>query len=245
LNLNPEPWADPDGHKDRYGWDFVSEDSRPYDDGYHGTQIASLVVSVAPQAKIMPLKIFNPWGITTSAAIYGAFIYAVDHGAQVIVCGWSTPVNSQALQRGVTYAHDHGVVVVTASGDLGVNLATIPAYPAVLARTFDNVVSVTGVDVNDQLEQVSGKAASFDPTSVKIAAPGQDIEVAEPRLGETRTSSTGLAAAIVAGAVARVVASDNLSGTYQEWIQTLLSEADSVPGLDTAVQGGLRLHIRH
>ena len=55
-------WLNPDSNSDmgRYGWDFVSHDSRPFDDGFHGTQVASVVLSVAPNTKILPLKVFNP-----------------------------------------------------------------------------------------------------------------------------------------------------------------------------------------
>ena len=162
LWLNSSPWLDPDGRQDRYGWDFVSEDSRPFDDGYHGTQIAGLVTTVAPAVKIMPIKIFNPYGITTSATVYAGFVYAVDHGAQIIVCGWSTGVNSQAIRMGVSYARDHGVVVVAAAGDQGINLAKWnDVYPSILSRSMDNQVTVTAVDSNDQLVSDGQRKSNF------------------------------------------------------------------------------------
>ncbi len=233
------------GKKDRYGWDFVSEDSRPYDDGYHGTQLASVVLGVAPRAKIMPIKIFNAWGVTTSAAIYGAFTYAVDHGAQVILCGWATSRASQAILMGVTYAKDHGVIVVAAAGDDGINLSELPYYPAVLSKNLDNVLTVTGVDANDQLFNQSTWAglrkANYGSGEVFLAAPGLGIPVAEPRVGSSHGTSTGLAAAMVAGSLVRYM--DSSSG-YQHWIEDLLGDADRVLTLDFAVRGGLRLHVR-
>lgn len=245
LWINPTPFEDPQGRKDRYGWDFVSEDSRPYDDGYHGTQIASLVAAIAPMAKIMPIKIFNPWGITSSATVYAGFTYAVDHGAQIIVCGWSTGVDSQAIRMGVAYAKDHGVAVIAAAGDQGINLAKWnDVYPAVLSRTMDNQVTVAGVDEKDQLLQDHDRKSNFDPTSIQIAAPGQHLTVLEPRMGEGVESSTGLAAAIVAGVMARNLSTRGLSGTYVEWIQELLEDADPVSSLVPAVNGGRRVHVR-
>lgn len=244
LWLNPDPLEDPEGRKDRYGWDYVSGDSRPFDDGYHGTQIASLISTVAPVAKIMPIKVFNPWGITTSAMIYSGFVYAVDHGAQIIVCGWSTTVNSQAIRMGVSYAKEHGVIVVAAAGDQGVSLERWGIYPAVLGRTYDNLLPVTGVNGKDQLFQDGYRKANYDATWVKIAAPAMSIRVAEPRMGQSKESSTGLSAAIVAGVLARNLAAHGLSGSYSDWISELLGDADPIPGLMNSVRGGLRVHVR-
>ncbi|CAM6053612.1 unnamed protein product [Sphagnum tenellum] len=167
LWLNPAPVVDENGRKDRYGWDFISNDSKPYDDGYHGTQLASLVVAVAPNVKIMPLKIFNPWGITSSAAISAAFKYAVDHGAQVILVGWNTMTESQAIEEGVAYAREKGVLIVCSVGDQGLSLSGFPMYPAVLSRTSGNVLSVTSVDGEDALlgstPQISQSSQSQRP----------------------------------------------------------------------------------
>jgi hypothetical protein len=246
LWLNPAPITDVDGRKDRYGWDFISNDSKPYDDGYHGTQLASLVASVAPLAKILPLKIFNPWGITTSAAIYAAFQYAVDHGAQIILCGWATNVRSEAVEQGVEYAKKHGVVVVAAAGDLGLDLSTFPMFPAVLSQTHDNVLTVTNVDFRDRLVRSHAKLPNFDLSGnfIQLAAPGESLWVAEPRGGKSVETSTGLAAAIVAGVLAR-----NISGTdfghqsYVDWIWQVLQEADQVDKLQGQVRGGRRVRV--
>src|SRR5690606_37406802 len=107
--------------------------------------------AVAPKAQIMPVKIFNPWGITSSGAIYAGFHYAVDHGARIILCGWATPVDSAALRQGVAYAKDHSVVVIAASGDEGADLSSSPYFPAAWSQSYDNVITVAGVDAEDQL----------------------------------------------------------------------------------------------
>ena len=241
LWMNPSPWRDSDGHKDRYGWDFISQDSRPFDDGYHGTQVASVVIGVAPKAKIMPLKIFNPWGVTTSAAVYAAFVYAVDHGAQVILCSWASGKSSDAISMGISYARDHGVVVVASAGDDGMDLAVARYYPAVLSAKYDNVLTVTAVDAQDRLIQAGYTKANYDSHSVQLAAPGADIPVAQPRSGFSRETSSDLAAAMVAGALARYLDSNE---SYQQGMKRLLTDSDSISSLETAVQGGLRLHIR-
>lgn len=241
---NPAPMKDPNGEEDRFGWDFVSEDSRPYDDNYHGTEVASVLLAVAPTAHIMPLKVFNAYGVTSSAAIYGAFQYAVDHGAKIIVAGWATQKETQTLDLAVKYAHDHGVLVVTSAGDRGDNLSKNPEYPAVLSLKYDNVLTVTGVDADDKPVQVNGFYANTDQNSIAIAAPGKDILVAQPRGHVAHDTMTSLSAAMVAGAIARNWAMTVGAGTYQDWIAHLLAQADWVPSLGVSVHGGLRLRIR-
>ncbi|MGK5083681.1 S8 family serine peptidase [Bdellovibrionota bacterium FG-1] len=238
----------PSSRKDYYGWDFISGDAHPFDDGYHGTEVASLIAAVAPSAKIMPLKIFNPWGITSSAAIYGAFHYAVDHGATIIVCGWATRLRSHAIEEGVSYARDHGVLVVAAAGDRGDELSQVAAYPAALSGRYENVLTVTGVTAKDQLVQAQARFANYDSRLVALAAPGEQIRVATPRGENTLDTSTALSAAMVAGAMVRLLDADpKVTGTLSpaEWIQRLRADADAVPGLKANVAGGLRLHIRH
>ena len=236
--VNPSPLTDPEGRTDLHGWDFVSGDERPFDDGYHGTELASAVLAVAPGAEIMPLKIFNPWGITKSAFVYAAFQYAVDHGAQVILCGWATERSSKALEMGIDYARTHGVLVVAAAGDLGQDLSKTPAYPAALSDRFDNLLVVAGVDTNDVLDKENGANSNYSSSTVHIAAPGRKILVAEPRGRSKRQTKTGISAAIVAGAAARLGAGD-----YVILKNKILNSADSVPGLKTSIQGGRRLRI--
>lgn len=248
LWLNPTPWNFERIDLDRYGWNFISNDSHPYDDHAHGTQLASLIVGVAPRAKIMPLKIFNPWGMTTSASIYAAFQYAVDHGAQVILCGWSTSVNSEALKSGVGYANKNGVSVVVSAGDGGWNLSHVWAYPSAYASEMDHVVVATAVDSQDRIVSRGSRSANFSQSDVMIAAPGQDLEVAEPRGARSVATSSDLAAALVAGGLARVIAAQSVETTSQgepgSAIQTLLADADHIPALVNQVRGGLRLRIR-
>jgi hypothetical protein len=117
-----------------------------------------------------------------------------------------------------------------------------------LSKTFHNVLTVTSVDSSDQLVTVSGKYANYDPETVQIAAPGKDIRVAEPRNHTGHVTTNGVSAGLVAGAVARNLlaaqSGNEATGTYADWIQLVLSQADAIPGLANAVQGGLRLHVR-
>ena len=240
--LHAAQWLNPKEGDDHTGWDFISGDSKPADDHYHGTEVASLITAVEPGAKILPVKVFNPWGITSSAAVYAAFDYAIKNGAKIIVCAWATRQRSQAIELGVALARDHGVLVVAAAGDRGDALSSLPAYPAALAATYANVVTVTSVDSSDQLVKKSGKYANTGSGIVSFAAPGQDVHVARPRDRAGKDTSTGLAAALVAGALARqqALAPD---AAPEAWLARLRADATHIPALDASVRGGLRLRI--
>lgn len=109
---NPNPTPDGDEKLDATGWDFISGDRKPYDDHFHGTELAGTIVGITPSAQIMPLKAFDPWGNTTSTALAGAIRYAVDHGAHIVLCAWTSQVDSQALRSALEYARTRDTLVL-------------------------------------------------------------------------------------------------------------------------------------
>ena len=226
----------PSAKADQYGWDFTSGDSRPFDDAYRGTEVASLVSALAPSALLMPLKIFDPYGNTTSASIWAAFTYAVDHGASVILCAWSTPVFSRALEEGIRYARDHGVLVVVSSGDEGLNLSLTPHYPVSWSKKYPHILAVRGTDEN---------STNYGAEQVELAAPSAEIEVPQPR-GHYRTASgSRLAAALVAGAAARelFLTGEDLSKDPVALKNRLIENAVTSPLLTQQVRMGKVLHL--
>lgn len=239
--INPVPGIDQNGESDAYGFDFSSGDSRAYDDHYHGTQIASVIVRENPHVRIMPLKVFNPWGITQSSGILAAFDFAVEHGAKIIVCAWDTLLSTysanQTFELALERAQKHGVMVVASAGDRGLSIDRFPSYPAALSRSFDNVLAVTVVDDADQLYRSAQRSANFGPLSVGLAVRAANIQVAEPRGSKSRMTSTGGAAAKAAAHLAAHVSDQH----YLEWKAGLFSEAESLPSLSDRVQEGRRL----
>lgn len=113
-------------------------------DGSHGTHVAGTiaqltnngvgVVGIAPQAKILPVRVGDYRGVTSEHIAEG-ITWAVDHGANVIniSIGGSTP--SRVVEEACQYAYDHGVVVVAATGNDGYDgkISYPAAYPTVIA----------------------------------------------------------------------------------------------------------------
>lgn len=131
---------------DVVGWDFVSNDNKPYDlamepidilfkggNPGHGTHCAGNVAArgdngkgiagVAPDVKIMSLRFISEKGQGTTADAIKAIRYAVDNGAKIMSNSWGSegeeagaPEN-QALRDTVQYAQDAGVLFIAAAGN--------------------------------------------------------------------------------------------------------------------------------
>ena len=80
------------------------------------------IAGVAPDARILPLKVFrDSAGGFSMTGYLSAIRYAADQGADVINislgCGGTTSCYSQAELDALAYATDKGVVVVAAAGN--------------------------------------------------------------------------------------------------------------------------------
>ncbi len=213
-----------DGIKNTPGWDFISWDPRPYDDYAHGTEIASLIagggntlVGVAPRTTLLPIKVFSPYGVTTSAVIFSAFQYAIEHGAKIIVIGWSTSNPSQALKEGIGLAQSNGVLVIASSGDQGKDLETNPQYPAFYKKDFSNLMVVAGMNKEGKILETSNHGSLID-----LIVPAEKLKVARPRNHYKELTHTGLAAGLVSGASA-LLWSTCFNASYDQIKNALLS----------------------
>ena len=235
--------------RENVGFDFSSFDERPFDDNSHGTAIAGIIaakgiddepVGIAPNAQILAYKVFNPYGETTSAKIYGAFKRAIDDGADIIVAAWATKKDSAALRSAIELAQSRDILVVTAAGDRGENLHEFPNYPAVY-NNLSNVISVGNLNQSGLLSEQLGRFSNYGIGLVDIGAPGEDLEVLEPRSNYLRRGGSDLAAAHVAGVAALVLSKQpNIGGTQLRSI--LQSSATNNPALVEKIQSGRMLN---
>ncbi|MEM9008948.1 MAG: S8 family serine peptidase, partial [Cyanobacteria bacterium P01_F01_bin.86] len=232
---------DGNGYVDDYiGYDFVSGDADPYDENGHGTHVAGTiaaeannglgVVGVAPEAKIMALKIFDAQGNTNAFAAIQAIEYATMMGADITNNSWGGGSYSQALYDAIAAAEQAGQVFVAAAGNggfdgIGDNNDFFPNYPS--NYDVDNIIAVGASDHRDFL----GGFSNYGASTVDITAPGVDIVSTVPG-GYDTFSGTSMATPHVAGVAALLLAQDpNL--TPQEVRQILIDSADPV-----AVQAG-------
>jgi subtilisin family serine protease len=157
----------------------------------HGTMVAGIVHLMAPEARIMPLKVFARDGSTDTASIVRAIYYAVDNGARVINMSFSTNVLSPELLRAVNYATRRGAICVASAGN---HARAAMVYPASLA----NVLGVASTDDADHRSAFSNYG--LDVTDV--AAPGEGILTTYLDGAYAVGWGTSFSGAIVSGAAA-------------------------------------------
>ncbi|MEV0808197.1 S8 family peptidase [Micromonospora sp. NPDC050200] len=147
----------------------------------HGSHVAGIaaaatgngvgVAGVAPDAKIMPIKVLEA-GSGSFADIAAGIRYAADHGAKVVNLSLGALPGSQALTltglesdatEAIAYAQAKGVAVIAAAGNETAPLCDTPAWEA-------GALCVTATDRNEVKAWYSNLGAKADLKAV--AAPG-------------------------------------------------------------------------
>ncbi|MFJ3671825.1 type VII secretion-associated serine protease mycosin [Streptomyces sp. NPDC090106] len=174
----------------------------------HGVGDGDGVLGIAPEAKILPVRVILEDGDTARGkarstrgnALAEGIRWAADHGADVINLSLGDDSKSAhpepAEDEAVQYALKKGAVVVASAGnggDKGDHISYPAAYPGVIAAT--------AVDKY-------GTRASFSTRRwyATVSAPGVDVVIADPDQKYYEGWGTSAASAFVSGAVALVKA---------------------------------------
>ncbi|MEU0753060.1 type VII secretion-associated serine protease mycosin [Streptomyces albogriseolus] len=205
------------------GKDLVGFGAREGDEAWarHGTAMAGIiaghghgpgngdgVLGVAPEARILPVRVIledkDPARAkarsTRGNALAEGIRWAADHGADVINLSLGDDSASAHPEQGedeaIQYALRKGVVVVASAGNGGEKGDRI-SYPA----AYPGVIAATAVDRY-------GTRAPFSTRRwyATVSAPGVDVIIADPDHKYYEGWGTSAAAAFVSGAVALVKA---------------------------------------
>ncbi len=168
------------------GWDFWDWDNDPDDFHSHGTHVAGTaaatgdnqtgIVGVAPEARVMPVRVLNNSNRGRTADLANGIAYAALNGADVINTSIGTPpepdfplpeVDRDALDLA---AANDAVVVVAAMNDSKDNdTGHTPTWPCNF--THPNLICVAALDSDGGLSDFSNYGAA----SVDVGAPGRSI----------------------------------------------------------------------
>jgi subtilisin family serine protease len=166
---------------DTRGWDFYSQDNDPMDDVGHGTHVAGTIgatgnnsVGVAGvnwSVSMVPIRFLGRFGGSTSDAVK-AIRYATTINVDLTSNSWGTSIlvpDLRSLKEAIDDASNHSILFVAAAGNSRRNTDNVQHFPS----GFDspNIISVAATDRFDQLADFS----NFGPTTVDLAAPGNDI----------------------------------------------------------------------
>ena len=190
----------PDLDRSRFvrGYDFIRDNTLPYDRNGHGTFVAGVIAQstnngiglagVAYRARIMPVRVLDYEGKGDVATIARGIRLAAKKGARVINMSFEFDIGLTAPQipdvlSAVRYAHRQGAILVAAAGNTEDTRVAYPARAkhviAVGATTEHGCVadySNTGPGLS--LVAPGGGADAFvdaDPNCKPLEDPGRDV----------------------------------------------------------------------
>ena len=179
------------------GWNFYDGNADTRDTVGHGTLIASIIaapannggyVGIAPEARILPVKIMGDGEFRNAAAVAG-IRYAITHGARVINAsfgGLNEPI--PGMDAALRAARQADVLVVIAAGNSGVDLDSGRNTQSPNGYGLSNTLTVANFSNHGHLNSDS----NFGARHVQIAG-----------IGETSGATTRITSVAATSAVRR------------------------------------------
>ena len=144
--------------------------------GAHGTHVAGTIaatddglgiVGVAPDAKIMPIVIFDTVGYVGDDEVAEGIIWAVNNGADILQNSWGGWGYSYTLKEAFDYALDRDVVVTVSAGNDHTDQHV--HYPS----GYPGIIQVAAVEFNGGKYRTTWFSNRSD--AITVGAPGVDI----------------------------------------------------------------------
>ena len=206
VPASPDPSSDPEGH----GTHVAGIIAAGSGNGIGGSGVAA--------ARILPVTVAGADGRTTASALTRGLAYASSRGARVINISFGGSGFSAAEQEAIDRAALRGALIVVAAGNSG---GAALEYPG----AYRQVLAVGALGGRGRPLTVSARGPQ-----VALAAPGEAVLSSAPGPSPALVARTGtsMAAAIVSGAAARILAArPGLSA--QQVRRILVESARDVP----------------
>ena len=171
----------------------------------HGTHVAGIIAATAgngvgvagvANARLLIVKIADAQGRATTSTLVRGIRYAVARGARIINLSFGGSGYSKLEQDAISDALRSGVLVVAAAGNSG-GSGSPREYPGAYRHVL--TVAATRADGDAIIDSTRGP-------QVAIAAPGKRVLSTLPNGRYGRRTGTSMAAAMVSGAAARLLA---------------------------------------
>jgi subtilisin family serine protease len=186
-------------------------------DAKHGTHVAGIIGAVRGNGTgidgIAPVRIMAvravPDGDERDKDVANAIRYAADNGAHIVNMSFGKAYSpeKEVVDEAVKYAESMGVLLIHAAGNDGADLAAEPSFPT---RAFlEGGTAANWIEVGASSWMVDSLAARFSnygAAQVDLFAPGVDILSTVPGDGYERQDGTSMAAPVVTGVAALIMA---------------------------------------
>jgi len=227
------------------GWNFCDNSNIVYDkqaisNEIHGTEVAGIIAAVknnkvgiagvAPQASIIPIKVFNN-GIAYTSDIINAIEYAESLGAKIANCSWGSVEYNHALKDAIESSN---MLFVCASGNSHQNIDEYPVFPACFK--LSNIISVASISRNGAISGFS----NYGKSSVDVAAPGEGIFTTASGNTYRIDNGTSMAAAFVSGEAALIFGSG--INNVQDIKDVIINTSDMYSTLLNKVKDGRKIN---
>ena len=190
----------------------------------HGTAVADLVLQLAPNAKIMPIRALTADGLGSSVDLAKAVDWAASHGAQVINLSATSDVDN-TLGTALNNAAAKGIYITLAAGNGAVNRVAFPARNTIKTDTFSQYsLNAGAVNTNTTLADFSNYG-----NALEITAPGVSLTSAVPG-GYALVSGTSFSTPVLSGALALALGErtrDNMRGRLAQQLDATGTNIDS------------------
>ncbi|WP_413290259.1 S8 family peptidase [Bdellovibrio sp. HCB337] len=218
------------------GWDTFENHSSTQDKDGHGTAVAGIVLELAPNVRILPMRAFSN-EIASQKSVMDAFVRALELKADIVNCSCSfTEEFLKKLRDNVGKDLFQRTLLVFAGGNDG-------AYAHEFTEAWGNVLIVGASSLTSykSLPGYSRKGPGID-----VVAPAGDINdgIATYALtGDLRLFNGTSAAAPVVSSAAALLKEMNPAFTGEELKSEILRKSCSYDLLKSSVKEGRTLNV--
>lgn len=159
----------------------------------HGTMVSGVIALMAPNAKILPVRVLNGDGKGSTLDVILGIEYALQQGARVINMSFGSESVSEILDDVLEDAADKGAVLIASAGNEGKERLLSPAC-------HKDVVSVGSIDDKNRKSFFSNYSKKLT-----VMAPGENIQSAYADGAYAAGSGTSFSAPLVSGLVATLI----------------------------------------